>query len=57
MWEAVETSARKIGMRETGGREKKGRSEKKEIGKREEEIKKRKNCRGKESNRRVGDMG
>ena len=40
MWEAVETSARKIGIGETGGRGKKGRSGKKERGKGEEEIKK-----------------
>ena len=60
MWEAVETGIRKIRVGKTKGRRGKRGSREKEGGKREEkeeETEERKNHGGKESSRRVGNMG
>ena len=58
MWQAVETSTRKIRMGKSEERRSKGRSRKEERGKRQEkEIEKEKDDRGKESGRRMEDLG
>jgi len=58
MWQVVETSTGKISMGEAEGRRSEGSSWKEERGKRqEEETEKRKDNGGKESGRRIGDLG
>ena len=58
MWKAVEAGTRKVGIGEAEGRRSKGGSrEKKGREGEEEEIKKGKNNKGKESSGRMGDMG
>ena len=58
MWKAVEAGTRKVRMEEAEGRRSKGGSrEKKGREGEEEETKKGKNNRGKESSEGIGDMG
>ena len=56
MWEAVETSSRKIRMEKVKGGRSKERNRKETRGKRKEKAEERKNGRDQKSSRRVGDL-